>query len=93
MGTSFDAVHPSATPYIKCGDLQRTFRQDLSRLLLRDTLDLLEYLSGRIRHRLDRVVPAIYEELDVALRETCDALEMCISDAACLCWEVLRTSS
>lgn len=51
-----------------------TFYEDLVRLLLRDALDLLEISPRRVGHRLDGIVAAIYDELDVALGEAAETL-------------------
>lgn len=51
-----------------------TFLEDLVCLLLRYAFDLLEVPPRRVCHRLDGVVAAIYDELDVTLGETTETL-------------------
>lgn len=51
-----------------------TFLEDLVCLLLRYAFDLLEVPPRRVSHRLDGVVAAIYDELDVTLGETAETL-------------------
>lgn len=51
-----------------------TFLEDLVCLLLRYAFDLLEVPSWRVSHRLNSVIAAIYNELDVTLGETAKTL-------------------
>lgn len=52
-----------------------TFAENLLGLLLGNTLDLLKHPSGRVRHRLNGIVAAINDELDITLRQACNSLE------------------
>lgn len=51
-----------------------TFLEDLVCLLLRYAFDLLEIPPWRVSHRLNCVVAAIYDELDVTFGETTETL-------------------
>lgn len=55
-------------------DCRLTFGQDLSGLLLRNTLDLLKYTLRRISNRLDSLKTAICDQLDITLCKTSDTL-------------------
>lgn len=54
----------------------RTFGQNLRSLLLRDTLDLLKRTATCICDRLDGVVAAIYEKLNITLGKSCYTLDL-----------------
>lgn len=52
-----------------------TFLEDLVCLLLRYAFDLLEVPPWRVSHRLNGVVAAIYDELNVTFGETTETLQ------------------
>jgi len=58
-----------------------TLSQDLGCLLLRDTLDLLKNASRGVSNRLDSIVTAIYDQLNVPLGQTCNTLKYDMSGA------------